>query len=322
MGQNAIVVVEQEGDAGRRQLLPLQHLLRHIQQQVAGDHAALALLQRGLDGVALLAGGKEHVGPGQPAAVAAIGVLVPGPLARIVVERPRQFPDRFRAVGQKQPSRFDPGRVRPRDHDHAERSLIGRLQPRARFPPRAVDGVHFDERAVVVAHIQVEELVVVLQHRREQRDQPRIILDLRGLHRRQRIQYLEIVPHQLQLRADPVRRQFGDLADELTGGRIRDRGDPLKTEIDQRQADDEHDRDEQRDDGGLEAELNASASSCVRAHRSIAPHSERIDVVEDRDLPQQHLADDVGRLDVFGEDRGRRRCCRPAGAARTPRRRA
>ena len=40
---------------------------------------------------------------------------------------------------------------------------------------------------------------------------------------------------------------------------FRDRGDPLKTEIDERQADDEHDRDKQRDDGALEPELNASA---------------------------------------------------------------
>src|SRR3954471_532903 len=32
--------------------------------------------------------------------------------------------------------------------------------------------------------------------------------------------------------------------------------------------------------------------------------SERIDVVGDRDLPQQHLADDMRGPDVFGEDRG------------------
>ena len=35
------------------------------------------------------------------------------------------------------------------------------------------------------------------------------------------------------------------------------------------------------------------------------PSSEWIDVVQDSDLPQQHLADDVGRLDVLRED-GRR----------------
>jgi hypothetical protein len=49
-----------------------------------------------------------------------------------------------------------------------------------------------------------------------------------------------------------------DFPDEPAGGRLCDRGDPLKTKIDQRQADDEHDRDKQRDDGGLEPELNAS----------------------------------------------------------------
>ena len=49
----------------------------------------------GLHGVALLSGGEKNVWPGQPAAIAALGVLVPGALARIVVERPRQFPDRF-----------------------------------------------------------------------------------------------------------------------------------------------------------------------------------------------------------------------------------
>ena len=45
MGQNAIVVVEQEGHPGSRQLLPLQHLLRRVHQEVAGDHAAAALFQ-------------------------------------------------------------------------------------------------------------------------------------------------------------------------------------------------------------------------------------------------------------------------------------
>ena len=101
MSQNAVVVVKQEGDGGGGQLLPFQELLRHLQQQIARDHAGPALLQRQLDGVALLSGREEHVRPGQPAAVAAIGVLVPGPLARIVVERTRQFPDRFELVGQE-----------------------------------------------------------------------------------------------------------------------------------------------------------------------------------------------------------------------------
>jgi len=31
---------------------------------------------------------------------------------------------------------------------------------------------------------------------------------------------------------------------------------------------------------------------------------ERVDVVQDRDLPQDHLADDVARFDVLGIDRG------------------
>jgi hypothetical protein len=44
-----------------------------------------------------------------------------------------------------------------------------------------------------------------------------------------------------------------DLAEELAGGGVRDGGDARKTHIDQRQADDEHDRHEQCDDGGLEA---------------------------------------------------------------------
>jgi hypothetical protein len=74
------------------------------------------------------------------------------------------------------------------------------------------------------------------------------------------VQYFEIVLDQLQLRADPVRRQLGHSPDELAGGRVRDHGDPGKTQIDERQADDEDDRDEQRDDGGLEAEPGRPAS--------------------------------------------------------------
>ena len=104
MRQNAIVVVKQEGDGGRGQLLPFQKLLRRVQQQVACNHAAPALFQSQLNGVTLLTGREEHVGSGQPGAVTAIGVLVPGPLARIVVERARQLPDRFELVGKKQPS--------------------------------------------------------------------------------------------------------------------------------------------------------------------------------------------------------------------------
>ena len=98
MRQDAIVIVKQEGDAGGCQLLPLQHLLRHIQQQVTRDHAAPALFQRGLNGITLLAGCEENIGPGQPAAIAASAILVPGTLAWIVVERPGQFPDRFQPV--------------------------------------------------------------------------------------------------------------------------------------------------------------------------------------------------------------------------------
>src|SRR5258708_7048431 len=89
MGQDSIVIVEQEGDGGRCQLLPLQELLRHIQQQVARDHAASALLYRQLDGVALLSRCEEHVWSGQPAAVTTIGVPVPGPLTRIVIDGTR-----------------------------------------------------------------------------------------------------------------------------------------------------------------------------------------------------------------------------------------
>jgi hypothetical protein len=37
--------------------------------------------------------------------------------------------------------------------------------------------------------------------------------------------------------------------------------DPLETEIDQRQPDEEHDRNEQRDDRGIEAEANRPAPS-------------------------------------------------------------
>ena len=135
----------------------------------------LPCFSSGLNGVALLAGCEENVGPGQPAAIAARGVLVPGTLARIVVERPRQFPDRFELVRQKQPSRFDPGRIGPaRSRPCGTRPV--RAPPASRaVPARAVEGVHLDERAVVVADIQAEELVVVLQHGRQQRIQPRII---------------------------------------------------------------------------------------------------------------------------------------------------
>ena len=69
MGQNAIVVVEQKSDAGRRQFLPFQQLLSDIQQQVPGNDATLALLQRRLNGVALLARRKKHIRSSQPAAV-------------------------------------------------------------------------------------------------------------------------------------------------------------------------------------------------------------------------------------------------------------
>ena len=98
MGQNAIVVVEQKSDTGRRQLLPFQHLLSDIQQQVPGNDAALALIQRRLNGVALLARRKKHIRSGQPGAVAATGILVPRPLARIVVGRPWQLSHQFQSV--------------------------------------------------------------------------------------------------------------------------------------------------------------------------------------------------------------------------------
>ena len=86
------------------QLLPFKKLLRRVQQQVARNDAVPALFQSQLNGVTLLAGREEHVRSGQPGAVAAAGILVPGPLARIVVERARQLPDRLELIGKKQPS--------------------------------------------------------------------------------------------------------------------------------------------------------------------------------------------------------------------------
>src|SRR5882757_3280191 len=45
------------------------------------------------------------------------------------------------------------------------------------------------------------------------------------------------------------------------------------------------------------------ASSRTGSMTQPSHRSERIDIVGDRDLAQQHLADDVGELDVLGEDR-------------------
>ena len=70
-------------------ILIYQQLLRRIEQEVARDHAGFALVERQPHRVALLCRRVEQIRPGQQGAVAETGVLVPGPLARIVVERPR-----------------------------------------------------------------------------------------------------------------------------------------------------------------------------------------------------------------------------------------
>src|SRR5882757_170850 len=52
---------------------------------------------------------------------------------------------------------------------------------------------------------------------------------------------------------------------------------------------------------------NATASAMTRSVRLMVASlssSERNDVVQDRGLPQQHLADDVRSLDMLGVDRG------------------
>jgi hypothetical protein len=168
MGENAIVVVEQKSDAGRRQFLPFQQLLGDIQQQVPGNHAALALLQRRLNGVALLARRKKHIRSGQPAAVAATGVLVPRPLPRIVVGRSWQLSHQFQSVRQKQPARLLATRFRSRDNDQAKGSPSRRLEPRTGLASRAFESVQLEEGAVLVARVQAEQLGIVFQHGRKQ----------------------------------------------------------------------------------------------------------------------------------------------------------
>ena len=65
MADDAIGIVEQERQAGFAEPLLLQHVLEPVEQNVAGDDAAAALLQRRAQGVAGLAGGVEDVRPGQ-----------------------------------------------------------------------------------------------------------------------------------------------------------------------------------------------------------------------------------------------------------------
>ena len=128
----------------------------------------LALIQRRLNGVALLARRKKHIRSGQPGAVAATGILVPRPLARIVVGRPWQLSHQFQSVRQKQPARLLAPRFRSRDHDQAEGSLSRRLEPRTGLASRAFESVQLEKRAVLVARLQAEQMVIVFQHGRKQ----------------------------------------------------------------------------------------------------------------------------------------------------------
>ena len=55
----------------------------------------------------------------------------------------------------------------------------------------------------------------------------------------------------------------------------------------------------------LRRRLTNAAAPATRPGQIGPARSERIDVVEDRYLPQQHLADDVGRLHGLGKYRRR-----------------
>src|SRR5262245_34961339 len=55
---------------------------------------------------------------------------------------------------------------------------------------------------------------------------------------------------------------------------------------------------------GRRRKWNQSKHARKRFHDPV-PSSERIDVIEDSDLPQQHAADDMTDADMIGEDRRR-----------------
>ena len=87
------------------ELLLLQHVLEAIEQDIAGDDAAAALLQRHAQCVAGLSGGVEDIGAGQQRLVVLESLDIPLPLARIVGAGARDLPtsirlsERYRVTG-------------------------------------------------------------------------------------------------------------------------------------------------------------------------------------------------------------------------------
>ena len=85
MGQDAIVIVKQESNAGSHQLLSFQYLhMGKIHQHIAAIIATFALFRApNCTVVALLSSREENIFIAQvePTAVPALGILVPGTLA-------------------------------------------------------------------------------------------------------------------------------------------------------------------------------------------------------------------------------------------------
>jgi hypothetical protein len=70
--------------------------------------------------------------------------------------------------------------------------------------------------------------------------------------------------HFLELPVDLAGAELGDLFDKAAGGSARDHRNASEAEIHQRQADEQHDGDEHRDDRCPKADLK-STSSCRRS---------------------------------------------------------
>jgi len=151
---------------GLPELLRAQHGLSFVQKDISSHDAAEAFDNRHTKRVAGLTGRKEDIRLGEQARLGFVGVLEPWPVPGIIIGRSRQPRDRCELVGKKLNRRRRA--VTALGFGNDEKPECGPIRSLKTRPPSstcAIDGIHLEERAVVVSHIQAVELLVAPEHR-------------------------------------------------------------------------------------------------------------------------------------------------------------
>lgn len=178
MRDDSVASIEEEDLARLPEPLRPEESVGVSQQDVGSSNAASSLHEWRAHGVPGQGDALEHVRISDRGGAGLEGAAVPGPVAWIVVRRTLRVGDGLQ-VRCKVVRATDHRRCLRRllDHGQPKRCGLGGVQLCPNGGPRPVQGVELDEGTIVIADVEIVELRVLSQDRRQQRVEGSIVDD-------------------------------------------------------------------------------------------------------------------------------------------------